>query len=291
MQEYFDALLKERGYNVKTMETLSTGYYNTPSDLQVASYGPKTIAMVKENDVMGLREAMKVAGLSSNPCNQYGESLLHKACRRGYTELLITMIDAGAALQISDDHGRTPLHDACWAAQPAFAIVQLLIQCDRYLWFLRDCRGSLPLSYVHKSDWSEWKYWLDQHIDLFFPHQHLFQQNPVMTPTDLALQPPNSVPLSEQYTQKIEPLSLELVQMVARGTLSPREARVMEEILQRGDDEVTVADTFAASSISSNVHGLDEYEEDEDITDFSDDFDVNDDDYSDLVAMMGQMGH
>ncbi|KAL7573485.1 hypothetical protein ACA910_019805 [Epithemia clementina (nom. ined.)] len=318
VQEYFDALLRERGYvNVPTYDTLSTGYHHRPTELQLASYGPKLLEIVKTNDVAGFREALTVAGLSPNPCNAYGESLVHMACRRGHAALLELMVQAGAALQICDDYGRTPLHDACWAAQPAFAIVErLVLQCDRCLWFLKDCRGALPLSYVHKDHLEAWKDWLDDHMDLMFPpcHPQTSVQEQLLLQLDhwlLAL--PSSPPLSKSSPQlpaasadrnannlvlKLEPLSLELIQTVARGTLTPREARVMTEIANRGDDEVTVADTVTTNGDGGYDSSDDdsEYDGDDFSTYSSENEEENhpkDDEWSsleeELVQVMGRM--
>ena len=62
--------------------------------------------------------ALFTAGLSTNPANAHGEGLIHLACRIGAIDVLTMMIDSGCDVQVSDDYGRTPLHDACWSAQP-----------------------------------------------------------------------------------------------------------------------------------------------------------------------------
>ncbi|KAL7558960.1 hypothetical protein ACA910_006303 [Epithemia clementina (nom. ined.)] len=300
LQDYFDDLLRQRGYhNAKTYDTLSTGYHRTPTELQLASYGPKILQLVKNNNVQGLHEVLTVAGLSPNPCNTFGESLVHMACRRGRAKLLRTMVQAGAALQICDDYGRTPLHDACWAAQPALDVVELLvIQCDRCMWFLKDCRGALPLSYVHKDHLQQWKTWLDDNMDRMFPprngavtkttsqqHQQ-HQQSSSRAPTNALLkampqyQDDETKAQTEMTAAKaFEPLSLELIQMVANGTLSPREARVMAEVAARGAEEETVADSIYDDDDDddSSYYSSDD---DEDYYD-SEDGDDDDDDYYD----------
>lgn len=262
LQQYFDSLLHERGYdNVQTYDTLSTGYHCPPTKLQLASYGPKLIQMVKKNNVAEFKEALTVAGTSPNPCNKYGESLVHMACRRGYAQLLRVMVEGGAALLICDDNGRTPLHDACWATPPAFDIVeQLVIDCDQCLWFLRDSRGALPLSYVPKNLVQTWKDWLDAHMDRMFVPQPLnllrrHRRLRLRLNKYLLTSPPGNsstntestagTSLSRKTCPKPESLSLELIEMVAKGVLSPREARIMADIAQRGDDEVTVDGTVS----------------------------------------------
>ena len=110
-QVYLDAMLRSRGYSTKRYESLKTSYHNKPTPHQLASYDVFLIGLVRKHDVEQFREIMQT-GISSNPCNQYGESLVHTICRLGNTTILKTLVDAGADLQVADDYGRTPLHDA-----------------------------------------------------------------------------------------------------------------------------------------------------------------------------------
>ncbi|KAL7580370.1 hypothetical protein ACA910_004397 [Epithemia clementina (nom. ined.)] len=263
LQEYFDALLRERGYVIKLYNTLDTAYYNNATALQVASYGPRMVRIVREANVHALRETLAV-GLSPNPCNQFGESLLHMVCRRGDLPLLNVMIEAGSSLQVSDDYGRTPLHDAFWAANPACGVVETILRRDPGLFFMKDKRGALPLSYVTKSHWSDWMKWFDENIDRFFSED----EAKFYHPAELVLMKPNSFSLPEPKTD----LSLELIKMVAYGDLSPQEARIMSEAARDGDD-ATAADTLEDEDLTSL------YDEDDDDSDLdSDEYDSEDDD-------------
>ena len=80
--------------------------------MQLASYDSYLISLVKQNRVSEIRRIYDSQLVSANPCNQYGESLVHTICRLGNTTILKTLVDAGADLQVADDYGRTPLHDA-----------------------------------------------------------------------------------------------------------------------------------------------------------------------------------
>lgn len=278
LQEYFDDLLAMRGYgNAKTHETLATGYHQEPTELQLASYGPKTLRMVKDNDAAGLYEALNVAGLSPNACNAFGESIVHMACRRGHSQILRVLVESGAVLKTCDDYGRTPLHDACWSAQPSFDTVeQIAIDCDRCMWFLRDCRGSLPLSYVHEDNIEEWKDWFDSRIDVMFPSRHekgfLISRQARGTDANTNTRTINEQPNWTRYDEKViramkemEPLPLQLIQMVANGSLSPREARVLADTRARGDEE-TEADTLASDDYdgdSSSYYSSDDEDDDD----------------------------
>lgn len=212
------------------------------------------IEIVKGNHAAALRETISV-GLSPNPCNRFGESLLHMVCRRGDMELLDVMIEAGTSLQISDDYGRTPLHDAFWAASPAYDVVETILKRDAGLFFMKDRRGALPLSYVHKDHWAGWMRWLDENIDRFFSEQNAKFYKPV----DLVLMKPNSFLLPEPKTD----IGLELIQMVACGDMSPQEARVLSDT---GDgDDATVLDSDDDYSSSEEDYDDTDYDsEDED---------------------------
>ena len=80
--------------------------------MQLASYDAYLISLVKQNQVDKIRRIYDSQLISANPCNSYGESLVHTTCRLGNATILQTLIDAGADLQVADDYGRTPLHDA-----------------------------------------------------------------------------------------------------------------------------------------------------------------------------------
>ena len=66
---------------------LETAYYNEPSPLQEASYGPVVVEALRSGDVESLRDILD-AGLSPNACNRHCESLVHMACQLGKPEIL-----------------------------------------------------------------------------------------------------------------------------------------------------------------------------------------------------------
>jgi ankyrin repeat protein len=208
-----------RGYSTDTYNSLQTAYYSPPTPLQRASYGPHMIRLVKEGDAEGVRGAL-AAGLSPNPCNQFGESLVHMACRRGHVDVLKVLLEAGASVQVSDDYGRTPLHDACWAAEPAFEIVQYILQIDNRLFYMKDCRGSLPLAYAHKHHFEAWAKFLAEGeiMDRCFPQQEPSDEAPALCKLW-----PNAHPLPTPKGG----LAPKLAQMIADGKVTPEEARML----------------------------------------------------------------
>ena len=73
--------------------------------------------LVENNEVEELR-ALFGAGLSTNPAHKHGEGLMNLVCRIGAVDVLKVMIECGGDIQVSDDYGRTPLHEACWSPRP-----------------------------------------------------------------------------------------------------------------------------------------------------------------------------
>lgn len=114
--EYLSSLLTSRGYSTQHFAALDGGYFCKPTDFQKASYGLKLIQAVRRSDT-SVVEKMLEKGISANPCNAFGESILHTICRRGDNELLKIFLKYGGCVQVCDDFGRTPLHDACWTSK------------------------------------------------------------------------------------------------------------------------------------------------------------------------------
>jgi hypothetical protein len=246
-QVYLCTILESRGYSVKEFASLDTGYHNTPTDLQTASYGETTIDAVKRGDAEELRSLIS-CGLSPNACNEHGESLIHMACRKGGRECVNVLVECGATLQIVDDYGRTPLHDACWAPEPDFELVETIMQTDLRMFSLLDGRNQTPLSYVRREAWKPWKKFLHRRIDTYWPRRNVEIDGPEEAPK-LVLQEANSrtIPTPKAI------LPLELVTMVAQGKMDPAEAQFLRHI-EDGDE--------GSVSASSDEDSLDESDSD-----------------------------
>jgi hypothetical protein len=209
-QDILDGLLYSRKYSTEPYYAKESGYYNRPSALQQASYTSHMIQLVKNNEVAAFEKILSSGLVSPNPANAYGESLLHMACRRGHTELLCVMLKHGASIQIADDYGRTPLHDACWAAAPNFALVDLLLAADPRLFQMMDKRGALPLDYVKcAQDKNAWNRYLIQTADTYWPDVLPTKQGP----PPLVLELPNS----RDLIQPKKAGRLDLAKLVASG--------------------------------------------------------------------------
>jgi hypothetical protein len=250
-QAFLDELLESRGYSTKVFETLKTAYHCKPTPLQQASYDVHIIRVVKMKDAETLDAFLK-GGLSPNPCNSYGESIVHMVCRRGDHELLKVLIQNGCNIQVADDYGRTPLHDACWTAEPSFETVKMLLQQDRHLFYLKDSRGSLPLSYVRREQWPAWIEFLEQKKDAYFRPRNMdidgVESDPILTMFE---------PNTKQMPDPFHALPVATAALVAQGKIS------IEAALGSKPNEEEDCDATEASE-SDSESDYDDSESDDD---------------------------
>jgi len=192
---YLQKLLVSRGYSTKLYCSLAGGYYCRPTPLQFASYGNRIVNAVRTSNTK-LFSALLSAGLSRNPCNKFGESILHMVCRRSNYDLLKVLLDSGSTVQVSDDFGRTPLHDACWTVKPCFKSVNMLMERDVRLLHIVDRRGSPPLEYVQKENWGEWIQFFEMKKEVFWPRRNVTEESEECPP-QLVNVPPHSRPVPD----------------------------------------------------------------------------------------------
>lgn len=170
-QAWAEEVLPGRGYSTVHISAVATAYRNVPTELQLASFNAKTVALAtcKRLDQVGPLRDILSCGISLNACNIHGETLMHKACRLGYHHILEVFIDLGAELRVCDAQGRTLMHDCCFGTRPSFQTFSLLMRHAPDLLFMADVRGACPLDYVRKDHYDFWIDYLDAHINRFWP--------------------------------------------------------------------------------------------------------------------------
>jgi hypothetical protein len=266
-----DAMIRSQGYSTRRFESLESAYYNKPTPLQRASYDVYMIDAVKAFDHDVLSAAMEV-GLSPNPCNAYAESLVHMVSRRGDSKALQILVDNGCNLQVADDYGRTPLHDCCWAADPAFEVADIILAADPRLFYMTDSRGAVPLTYVRKEHWPLWIEYLESKKDMLWPTRNIKivgeEEAPILT-----LAGANSCPMPDP----VKALTIELAAMVSSGKMKPEEAQFLK--YDKGDDET--CETGSDDSDDDSDYDSD-YDSDEE-----DDFSMDDGEMADLLNGIG----
>lgn len=167
----YSDILEADGFEVAFRASLSLEHYFLhPTMEQMASYDHDIIAALRSQDIPLLRKMRSEQGRSLQCCNSFGESLIHMSCRRGFTEVTTFLIkEAGVSLRVIDDCGRTPLHDACWTAEPNLTLVELLIREEPDLLLMSDKRGHTPLQYLRREHWPVWGQFLLAKRDLLAP--------------------------------------------------------------------------------------------------------------------------
>lgn len=146
---------------------LSTNGFQKPREEDIAAYDLEAVRAIRAKDIDKLRE-LHTNGKSLNACNQFGESLLHMACRRGDTSIVKFMIeDAKARVDIRDDFGRNPFHDACWTSTPNYGVMDVLIDAaEPWMLLSEDVRGNTPFDYARREHYAKWVIYLENKKEL-----------------------------------------------------------------------------------------------------------------------------
>jgi hypothetical protein len=240
-QDYLNATLRTRGYSTMTATSFDCGYPSQPTALQRSSYGVAVLRAVQKSDADALSKLLQ-AGLSPNPCNAHGDSVLQMVCKRSDIKLFQTFLDNGVVLEIADPFGRTPLHFAAWApaSDDTFEIVTAML--DRVgadILRVTDKNGKTPLQYLTVDKWPRWVSYLESKLDVFFPQRKSVgnsngdgqqQQNPPRCSNTLEgkrideSSPDNDV-MEEAVVDPPNSLSPEVATSVASGKVRPEDAR------------------------------------------------------------------
>jgi Ankyrin repeats (3 copies) len=149
---------------------------------QIENYTMEAVQAIRDGDVNALRALVAEKGPSSlDACNRNGETLIHLACRRGDAATVDFLLNEAAVplfaelgpedgasssdMVITDDLGRSPLHDVCWRPEASPEIMSLVLSkiSSPYALLQPDQRGHTPLDYVRQEHWAIWNQFLQQY--------------------------------------------------------------------------------------------------------------------------------
>jgi len=149
--------LKRYGINPNAIkDARCKTYFLEPTEEHLEAYKCDVMQAIRDDDIAYLRAVTK-EGRKLQGCNQFGESLMHLACRRSSSELVkFLMTEGSVCLRVRDDVGRTPLHDVCWRKEPDFELIDLILNEEPDLLLIADNRGHLPLDYARREHWGLW---------------------------------------------------------------------------------------------------------------------------------------
>lgn len=165
--QFVDSLLVSRGYETTRIPSLQTEFRTVPTPKQIQDYDLAFVDAIRTSNYAAI-QSFYDEGRSMNACNKYGESVMHMACRRGDGKLVSFMVELGGLLEITDDYGRTPLHDACWTPEPCLDVVMFLLNKNLRLLHLIDKRGFSPLAYVRREHYDVWTSFFDSMKDTWW---------------------------------------------------------------------------------------------------------------------------
>jgi len=96
--------------------------------------------------------------------NQFGENMLHIACRMGLSlEVLMFLVeDASIQLNVRDRFGRSPLHNACMSANPNFNNINYLMKKAPILTVFEDDRNKIPFDLIPHRCFDRWTRFLSE---------------------------------------------------------------------------------------------------------------------------------
>lgn len=174
-QDFLEKLVTSMGHSPRTVfaNDMKAGYFLEVTPAMVESYDLQTALAVRQEDLEVFRQRL-ASGTTLQCCNQFGESIIHTACRRGSSKVLdFLVLEAGVSLRVKCDQGRTPLHDACWTSDPNFDVIRTILRDSPDMLWIKDVRGFTPLAYVSPNQWSTWCTFLEEHRELLLPRSNL----------------------------------------------------------------------------------------------------------------------
>mmetsp|Transcript_4525 Transcript_4525/g.7012 ORF Transcript_4525/g.7012 Transcript_4525/m.7012 type:complete len:427 (-) Transcript_4525:56-1336(-) len=147
-------------------------------------YDKAITGMIYSEDVDSLRKFHQQGLPLHLICNEYGDTLLHIACR--YVNLRVVQFlveEAGASAWVHDARGQTPLHCACHSTDPmVLELMDFVLNAQEdhaNLLFIQDEEGLLPLDYAPREIWSTWvKFFRRKGLAPLAPTQSYFYYMP-----------------------------------------------------------------------------------------------------------------
>lgn len=166
-QESLIAMLQEQGHEAKTMASESlSDFFEEVTEKEIEAYDAEALRAIRNEDLDTLKTFLQIQR-PLKCSNRFGESLLHLACRKGLVSVVKFLVDeADVPLNVRDDMGRSPLHDAFWCPEANFDLVDVILKKCPDLLLISDKRGHPPLSYARRNHWKSWNEYLQSRSDM-----------------------------------------------------------------------------------------------------------------------------
>lgn len=168
--DYVKSAFKANGFALDAVREDAEPLFHRPTKEMLAGYKPEILDAIRKNDIGRVKQLHKTGVLTGNGCNKFGESTLHLACRRGHKDIANYLLDdVNVDINVRDDYNRTPLHDACWTAEPEFELVDMLLRKAPHQLVMEDVRGFTPFDYIRADTNGKWLRFLWERRDILRP--------------------------------------------------------------------------------------------------------------------------
>ena len=168
--DYVKSAFKANGFALDAVREDAEPLFRRPTKEMLAGYKPEILDAIRKNDIGRVKQLHKTGVLTGNGCNKFGESTLHLACRRGHKDIANYLLDdVNVDINVRDDYNRTPLHDACWTAEPEFELVDMLLRKAPHQLVMEDVRGFTPFDYIRADTNGKWLRFLWERRDILRP--------------------------------------------------------------------------------------------------------------------------
>lgn len=175
--DFLGSLLESQGIKLASFSytEMDEDFFLPLEPKHFATYDNEIAQATRVGDLQTLRTRHGRGG-SILACNKFKETTIHTICRRGHAHMLRYILsETDVPVQLVDDIGRNPLHDACWTHKPDFDLIkQLIVKCPDLL-YISDNRGFTPLSYIGKPCWRQWCKFLQDNQDILAPRELLVE--------------------------------------------------------------------------------------------------------------------
>jgi len=96
--------------------------------------------------------------------NQFGENLVHMACRMGLSGDVLKFLveDLKIQFNVRDKFGRTPLHNACMSALPNFSNIDYIMKKAPKLAVFEDDKNNIPFDLIPHRCFDRWTRFLSE---------------------------------------------------------------------------------------------------------------------------------
>jgi hypothetical protein len=168
-EQVLTSIMSKKGMATTLYAYDQVSFFEAHREEEINAYDFDVLKAIRTGDIEELRRFHE-SGRPLKCSNKFGESLLHLACRKALVPVVDFLLnEAGVPVQVVDDMGRSPLHDAFWTCEPNFELVDLIVgQCPDLL-LVKDKRGHSPLNYARREHWGKWTEYLQSRSAILEP--------------------------------------------------------------------------------------------------------------------------